>query len=525
VNSGLTSEVDEKAGSIGDLGEKSSDKLALWGLAVLLVYSVVRNVFAALAKPFWFDELLTFIIARQQSFLATWNAAGSSRDGNPPLFYVVERLFATFPANEHIAYRLASILGFAGMIAFLFVFVRRRNGGSVALICVSTLLLTPLLRPYAVEARPYGLVAACLAVALVCYQHAPKLQWMLLMGIALAAAEGMHYYSLFDFVPIAIAEAVATIRIRRLRWSVWLAVAVGLIPLAVFWPLLNEIRRYYGAHIWNPPSLFVTAASYALLFKTNAPIALALVATLAALVLFTSARPSTTTSSQERMGDDNERWLAVTFLALPLLVFIAAKITHGAYTARYVLPSLFGVPISLAYVFRLIGRKGIALIAVFTFMAVGLQEAFFWQTGVHDALHFNSPAAPIESIVNRSGYPELPVVVSDGQDYFQFIHYAADARRFVTLVDPDAAVAYSGSNTLDLELPVMRCCMAIQVYTFPDFAAQHATFLLYSGGGQWDWWAARLVNDGDSLQLLAEDQNRRVYLVQLKTNASANVSR
>ena len=54
--------------------------------------------------------------------------------------------------------------------------------------------------------------------------------------------------------------------------------------------------------------------------------------------------------------------------------------------------------------------------------------------------------------------------------------------------------------------------MWLQVYSYSKFAAQHARFLLYSGGGQWDWWTARLVNDGDSLQLLAEEQNRRVYL-------------
>ena len=249
MNRGLTEEVDENSVAASGTGYVSPDKVARWGLVFLLVYTIVRNIFAALAKPFWFDELLTLAIARQHSFVASWRAAGTAKDSNPPPFYVVERFFASLPANEHIAYRLASILGFAAMLGFLFVFVKRRNGERIALICIAPLMLTELLRPYAVEARPYALVAACLGFALVCYQHAPRPRWMMLMGLTMVTAECLHYYSIFYFIPFAVAETAAAIRIRGIRWSVWLAIAVGFIPLALFWPLLSELRHYYGAHI------------------------------------------------------------------------------------------------------------------------------------------------------------------------------------------------------------------------------------------------------------------------------------
>src|SRR6185437_15947631 len=98
----------------------------------------------------------------------------------------------------------------------------------------------------------------------------------------------------------------------------------------------------------------------------------------------------------ERNADRNERWLAVTFLALPLLLFVAAKITSGAYTIRYSLPALFGIPMGLGYACRLLGRRGIVLIAACTFIAITLQETFLWRTAVHDVLHFESPVTPIE---------------------------------------------------------------------------------------------------------------------------------
>ena len=507
-----------------DLAEKSarpdSDALAVWCFCILLGYTIVRNLLAALTKPFWFDEILTVLISRRPDLHSVWQSVGAAKDANPPGFYTVEHLLHVFAANPHIAYRLPSILAFCCMLACVFIYVRRRSGGNIALICTGTLLLTPFLRPYAVEARPYSLVAACLALALVCYQRAPRVSWMVLMGAAFAAAESFHYYALFGFVPFGIAEFAAAIRLRRVRWAVWLAMAAGLLPLVAFWPLLKGIQHYYGAHVWDPPSLFATANVYSLLFKTNAPIALALVAALAVLVLWNPNASSSIESATDRIADTSHRWLVVAFFSLPIVAFVVTSVMHGAYLERYVLPTLFALPLSLVYVLRRLGRQGVALVALFVFSGVGAQEVFFWQSAWHDLRNPSSPSAPIEGLVNRVGYSDLPVVVSDGQDYLLINYYSGDSRRYVAVVDPPQAVAYVRTDTVDLQLPALRCCMEVQVYTFPEFAAQHSSFLLYSGGGEWDWWAARLANDGDSLQLLAEEQNRRVYLVQLKTKAS-----
>jgi hypothetical protein len=211
--------------------------------------------------------------------------------------------------------------------------------------------------------------------------------------------------------------------------------------------------------------------------------------------------------------DLSERWTAITFLLLPVIVFLATELTHGAYQERYVLPTLFGIPLSLAYALRITGRKGVALVAVFIFIAVGLQEAFFWQGAIHERGRLLSPAQPIEQLVNRAGYPGLPVAISDGHDYLQFVHYAQDAKRFVSIVDPPQAIVYAGSDSVDLELPVLQCCLPLQVYEFHEFVGQHPRFLLYSGGAEWDWWPARLVNDGYLMQMLVSDKTRKVYLV------------
>ena len=84
------------------------------------------------------------------------------------------------------------------------------------------------------------------------------------------------------------------------------------------------------------------------------------------------------------------------------------------------------------------------------------------------------------------------------------------------MVDREQSIVYSGSDSLDRQMSALQCCLPLQVYNFRDFASQHATFLLYSGGGEWDWWPFRLLHDGYSLQLLAADKSHRLYLATVK---------
>ena len=59
------------------------------------------------------------------------------------------------------------MIGFGCVLICLFVFVRRRSGGIYGLLSAGLALLTTLYMTYAVEARSYSLVTACVAIALV----------------------------------------------------------------------------------------------------------------------------------------------------------------------------------------------------------------------------------------------------------------------------------------------------------------------------------------------------------------------
>ena len=188
----------------GSIAEKS----AFIGLAVLILYAAVRNICQAIVKPMWFDEICTVLLSQQDHLSRLWQALARGADSAPITFYLLERVSAAFIRNENLAYRGISILGFAVTLSCLFVAIRTRKGNAIALVCAAIPLTTVLFDRFAVEARGYSMLVACIAFAIVCYQRVPARWWVILLGLSLILAESFHYFAVFAFLPFLLAEAV-----------------------------------------------------------------------------------------------------------------------------------------------------------------------------------------------------------------------------------------------------------------------------------------------------------------------------
>jgi hypothetical protein len=412
----------------------------------------------------------------------------------------------------------------------VFVFVRKRSNDVLALGCAGLLLLTVFFGRYAAEARPYSLLVACVALALVCYERVPKAGWVVGMEASLAAATAFHYYAVFALVPFAAAETALWWQTRRARACVWIALACGVAPLGIFWPLLAKIRAYFGPHFWAQPTWGVTRDTYGWFFGASygasgkiltAILAGALIAA-AAVVLRGGTRQRLTGSAL--LAEDV---LVAALLMLPVIIFLAAKVAQGGMTARYALPAVLGFPLAAAYLIQYLtgrwNRAGPAAFAALVLLCVGRQETRFWDSQRAHGARFVSPAAAAVEMVAGSGNEDLPVVISDGLDYLPIVHYAPAgwAKRFVALVDERRAIQETGSDSLDKGLLAVRSCMPAEVYEYRDFVAQHPKFLLYSDGNlDFDWWPRRLMHDGQGLQILAVSGRRNLYLVDLVSGGS-----
>ncbi len=506
------------------VSERRFDKSVPYALSILITYVVLKSIFVAATTPFWYDEILTLVLARRPSFAALVSALKTGMDGQPPAFYLVERLFVALVPNEHIAFRLPSIIAFACLLICVFIFVRTRNGRKYALVCTAVLLLTPLHSRYATEARPYSLFAACVALALVCYQRAPAAGWVLLMSLSLGLAECFHYYAVFALIPFMAAEVVLSLQTRRLRWIVWLGIFCGFVPLAASWRILAAVKAHVAAHFWSPPTFHnlgsvIGAAFHGASFMGIAVAAIGSVASFAAIAVIAERG-----FRGDRAADPfaHERVLAIALLNLPIMDFIAARITHGGFVGRYAVPALLAVPLLIAYILPRLQPRSVTLLAFYLAFLISTREAVFWISGGLHPVGVLSPDSAVEALVSSVGYSDLPVVFSSGLDYLPIAYYAPPdwARRFVAVVDPPQAVVYAGSDNLDTELITLKSYLPLQVEEFPAFASEHPVFLLYSGEQifQFDWWPARLRHDGDSLQELATAAGKKIYLVTVKSH-------
>ncbi len=500
-----------------------AEKRYAFALSILVGYSLIRSIVRAASKPFWHDEIYTWAITRQPTVSAMWNALKHGADSNPPAYYLIERAFSRIMPNQEIAFRLPSIFALCCILICLFVFVRRRSGSAIALCCAATPLITVFHDPYAVEARPCLLVAACIAVAMVCYQRAPAIRWMLVMALSLALCQSIYFYTVFMFVPFGVAESAFVLKNRRIRWAVWMALIIGFLPFMLFWPELLELRKYYGPHIWAHPTFLVAGGFYgwflAIPYKMGVGIAAACVMVILGAIAFPSDRGGAHGARDETPF--HEYVLVLSLIALPFIIFIGTRIGHGGMYERYMLPAALGIEVSASYILKRLGNSAVVLFAVFLGCGILIEDGNFWLSQFSHPGGMISPATSLETMVDSTPYGDLPVVISDGLDYLPIAHYASPewARRFFALIDVPASITYCGSDSVDKGFLVLRNYIPLQTYEFSTFAAEHPTFLLYSTNKTpFDWWPTRFVKEGDSVTPLVLEQGGNLYLVNLVTD-------
>lgn len=503
------------------LGSLGGEKASVISLAVLIAYAACRSLVGAATTPFTYDEACTSIVAQQPGVSGIWRALERAADSQAPGFYLVERISAAIIPNQEVAFRLPSILGFCCILICVFVFARRRSSGAYALMGAVIGLMTVLFHWYGVEARPYSLVVACVSVGLVCYQRAPAAGWVVLMGFVLAVAQTLSHYAVFALVPFGIAEVVLALTTRRFRLGVWMALVCGAAPLAFFWPLLVQFKKYYVTLPFVRPSLSGIIHTYGSLLSVPPPWGVAVFAALSLGLLEIISSFVLTQRAKENGASISlhEHVALLVLLGLPLVGYAVAKLTHAGMTDRYVLSAALGVPLSAGQLLSKSNRRSIIVALGFLIPLVAVQEASFWISRRGQFIRFASPVASIESLVKSAGYSDLPVVVSDGLEYLPIMHYVKppEGRRFVSVVDLSASIAFAGDDTLDKELLVLRDFAPLQVLEFSAFAAGHHSFLLYSTNGSHgdphDWWVDRLVRDGYIVRVIAAKNRQSVFLV------------
>ena len=80
----------------------------------MVLYVVIRGIVSAATNPLFFDEILTLAVSSQSTVSGIWTALSRSVDGQPPIFYLIERAFTGILGTTQVALRLPSVLSMAG---------------------------------------------------------------------------------------------------------------------------------------------------------------------------------------------------------------------------------------------------------------------------------------------------------------------------------------------------------------------------------------------------------------------------
>ncbi len=499
-------------------------RLFLYVLIALCLLTTFLGLVRGASIPFWADELSTFHIAQ----VPAWDQMvrfNQKMDLNPPLEPTLVWLSMHLFGHREFAGRLPSVLSFTVVVACMFVFLRRRVPLWFAAAGALLLLCNEGISYYATETRPYAVELAMLGVALVAYDtilrqssrfetvHSlpgplHRLAPRLLLGLALVGLLLSHIFGVFGIAAFLLAEAVRTLRRRKVDVATWLAL---LLPLACCFLYLAQIRMQHNLVYPEEfrPSIRGGVLLYnSLLIKPIAPfLGLAVLA-----LLFFKRYPQTTFRQSVHLP--TEMWaLLLGLLATPLAVAVLLRLRSplGGFFPRYALAAAYPAIFLLIAFFawrsrddRRLGRllAGVALLgALFTYREVPGQARHLLHRGLLVAPDQTATDGGIGKVA-----PELPLVVNDPHAFLQADDrlQSRDKQRMVYVADPDEAMRVVHANAAEsISTDAAAFHIGSPVIPYADFMKTHRTFLVVGEMDHVsDWFLQSVLNHGGSASFL-----------------------
>jgi hypothetical protein len=468
-------------------------------LSVLTVLYFVLTCLRAWGKPFWYDEILTILEARQPTLSGALRAA-SDVDWMPPLSRVVFYFTDKLVGDGHVAFRLGPMIGFWVFCLCLYSFVARRAAISFAFMAL-LLPFASLFSAYSFEARSYAIVLGFCGIALVSWQAAaegrnrPLVLVALFVGIAGAILN--HYWAVLLYVPLCGAETWRNFRQRKVDWPIWIAFAASAIPLLLSLFLVLQVLQN-NHHPWSSAH----PRDYWVFYRNFWPVigfVIPALLLLGAWFLFRGPREEPAGLSPSTVRD--YEWVAAAlFLLTPMVAITAAlAIPPHIYIARYLAMSTAGFTLLLIFAAAHWAKQRAAVAMLCAIAALAPFLVHFTQ------IHRRAAGNPfLRARVLRQALrsqPE-PVVISNNLSFLELWYYAPDDMkpRLLCLNDEKSAVQYYFRD--DVAGDSLRA-IGVPFYSYRQFATPGKQFLIYFVG--WSWMTYKVLEEGGTLDPMPEN--------------------
>ena len=456
----------------------------------------------ASSKPFWFDELFSWYVAKLPSLSDIWNALNGGVDSNPPLSYLFIRASHWVFGTGELATRIPFILGFWLALFFLFLLIAKRCGSLMAYLSVVFLCLSASYG-YAFEARPYALVLACCCASLFCWTSAieDRFRRLALVGLSLSLNVALfsHYYAILLFPPLMIGEAYRSFRSRRVDWPIWISMAAGAVVLIPLAPTMLNYRKEYSEFFWSKPTQRVFLQTIDWFFRDPVLVCFYVASCLLGML---KAGDSLTSNKRDQWAGWNvpshELIAVMTLMLLPVIGFVLANLVTHAFVTRYFLPTAIGIALGLAFLYHRLLQGRLLITAVLLASLLGI--FIVRQAGDARGLFSKKPnIIAAKSFTWALSIPgNTPIVTSDPLFFLQCQHYAPPVlkSRLCYLMNLDA-VRKSAVDTSDRALEKLSKRIPMPVVDYRSFLSSHNHFYAY---GRIKWLIIQLLEDGIRFQ-------------------------
>jgi hypothetical protein len=482
--------------------------------ALSLLYWFTAGLRAAY-RPFWYDELVTWHLARLFPDVgALWGAITKGADSEMPLTHIFVRASQTLFGDGYFATRLPMLLGFWFMLLGLFAFLKKRLPVPYSLIGVIFPMIT-FAWPYAYEARAYGIALGGAGIALIAWQNAAEGRHRALSLVAITVSLAVVLASQSTLavvaIPFALGEAVRTYDRRRIDFPVWLAFAASIPVVLLYLPVWNAVQS--NNLTGRQPSVFAIAGFFDEAFKTVIFPFIGAAAT--AYLLAHREKPG---AAVDHVLLRHEAAAMTGFMLTPLPFFIGGMFSSKFFFfPRYGILCVIGVAAWVAvFLFRAAGGNRRIGFAVLLALAgwVALSKGKEAVALAHDPAPEWRQQVPLLSKALADG---RPVVVTDGRLYLEAEFYMPELapNLYWVTADPAVAAKYPGQSLSDqlLSQQFKATRLRSHLATWNEFSRQYSSFFLFTGGGAdgANWWYATLPAEGWRLSVSAGQSAAVLY--------------
>ena len=485
-------------------------------LSVALAILTAFSLLFAWREPFSVDEYLVRVTALSGSPAAVWHILKTAPLAvDPPLFHFLNVYCIRLFGPSEFSTRLVAALAYTVMSFFLYRFVRRYTdvftGLSLLALCLQCGTFS-----FAYEARPYTLVLAADAMALVCWaslvDKRPKSRLALaglFLGIAIAV--GSHWFGFLVLVPLAFGEAVRTWQKRRIDATVWISMAAGAATAIAYLPLLPAASKY-KALPWKGVAVGDISESFRLVLEPCLyPLALLLVSLAVARFLFGVRAPRL-----RGLPIATPVFTCVaTFALMPFAGFVVGRLLTHAFQPRYVLLCTIGLLIVVSLAIRDFGRRS----AVWMALALSILGGYasFSRYRELSGMPAGGDTAAFADASALSARPDLPVIPGDNDLFLRLeAHGPASVRERCMFPTDPSFVRLLRQNTNFLMTEGLRQWTKLPIPELSTFLIAHPEFYVIQRGNSPGWLIQRMLEDHAEIALQGSYAGNPVYLVQIR---------